>query len=242
VKTNPKRPFLSGLITGIVAVAVIGGTLSFLLFPFALKHHRVWPLEDAIGTNRLLAAIPRRYVTLANPVSPTAENLNSAESRYLSNCALCHGPNGKGDAPIGRNLFPPAADLTAKKAKSKTDGELFWIVENGLSFVGMPAFKSILEEGELWGIVLHMRALQKPAAETAPAMLGKRIYTEKGCGACHGPEADGDTGPKLTGTPRSVAEVVKKIRSGGSVMPKYDEKSVSDGDITEIYKWLKRKT
>jgi mono/diheme cytochrome c family protein len=240
MEITPKRPFLFGLIIGILAAVFVGGVLSFLLFPFALKHHSVWPLEDAIGTNRVLAAIPPRYKALTNPVFPTTGNLNSAESLYLSNCNLCHGSDGMGDAPIGKNLFPPAADLTAKKTKNKTDGELYWIVENGLSFVGMPAFKPILKEMKLWEIVLHIRALQKTVVETGSPVLGKKIYTEKGCGACHGAEADGDMGPKLTGTARSVADVTTKIRSGGAVMPKYDDKTVSDGDITEIYKWLKR--
>src|SRR5437868_1989479 len=82
------------------------------------------------------------YNDRPNPVTASPENLITGKTVYNSNCSFCHGVTGQGDTDIGRNMFPQAANLLNKDTADKTDGQIYWILENGLAFVGMPAFKT----------------------------------------------------------------------------------------------------
>ncbi len=159
------RSFWMGFVGGIFALIVIGGLLGFLLSPELLKHRSPFPLEEAIGASRVSAAIDGSYKNKANPVAVNDENQARGKQVFNANCAFCHGVSGKGDAAIGRNMFPPAANLLEGKTVDKTDGEIFWILENGLAFVGMPSFKSTLNEQDTWKAILYVRALQKGTAD-----------------------------------------------------------------------------
>jgi mono/diheme cytochrome c family protein len=156
--------FWRGFISGAFALLIIGGLLAFLLSPEILKHRSAFPLEEALGQSRIDAAIDGSYKDKTNPVAATPENLTAGKTVYNSNCAFCHGVTGQGDADIGKNMFPPAANLLDKTTVEKTDGELLWILENGLGFVGMPAFKSTLSQDDLWKATLYIRQLQKGTA------------------------------------------------------------------------------
>ncbi|MDB5081204.1 MAG: hypothetical protein JWP00_3128 [Chloroflexi bacterium] len=161
--------FWQGFLSGAFALAIIGGLLAFLLSPEILKHRSPFPLEEAIGQSRIDAAIDGSYKDRANPVAATPENIAAGRTIYNSNCAFCHGVTGQGEAQIGQNMFPKAANLREPETANKTDGQLFWILENGLSFVGMPAFKSSLSQDDLWKATLYIRQLQKGTAAAAPA-------------------------------------------------------------------------
>lgn len=170
------RKFWTGFVSGLFALAVVGGLLAFLLSPEILKHRSPAPGEEAIGGLTISRAIDGSYKDKDNPVALNDANVANARAVYIANCSVCHGASGKGDAPVGRNLFPPAANLLDSKIAEMSDGELFWIVENGLAFVGMPSFKNILNEQDRWKAITYVRALQKgitpqvtPAATTAAA-------------------------------------------------------------------------
>jgi copper transport protein len=77
---------------------------------------------------------------------------------YRENCAVCHGPEGRGDGPAAPSLVPRPADLTVH-APMHTDGELFWWITNGLPGTAMPAFRNRLTEPERWHIVNFLRTL-----------------------------------------------------------------------------------
>src|SRR4051794_18198551 len=134
------KGFWRGFISGVFALLIVGGLLSFFLSPELLKHRSAFPGEEAIGQSRVQAAIDGSYKDKANPVPATAQNIASGKTIYNSNCAFCHGVSGAGDALIGQSMFPKAANLLQDDTVKKTDGQIFWILENGLAFVGMPAF------------------------------------------------------------------------------------------------------
>ena len=88
--------------------------------------------------------------------SPTA-SMHDATARgrvlYASHCALCHGPQGKGDGP-GSDY---AADLTDDlRTELNTEGVLFYKIWNGRIKYGkgptedMPAFNGKLEKDQVW--------------------------------------------------------------------------------------------
>jgi mono/diheme cytochrome c family protein len=80
---------------------------------------------------------------------------------WADHCASCHGNDGKGDTAMGRGLYPRAPDMTLAATQDLSDGELFWIIENGIKLTGMPAWGSASEEesNESWGLVRFIRQL-----------------------------------------------------------------------------------
>ena len=74
-----------------------------------------------------------------------------------TNCASCHGAQGKGDGPAAAALSPKPANWQSDKVKKESDGELFWKITNGRG--PMPPWKH-LPEKERWEIVNYIRTLQ----------------------------------------------------------------------------------
>lgn len=94
-----------------------------------------------------------------NPMPPRADALQLGKQLYESYCAICHGEDGKGGGFLASSLRRPPADLTGGHAAARTDGDLMWIVTNGVQGTEMPPF-SFLTESERWAIVHHLRVLQ----------------------------------------------------------------------------------
>jgi hypothetical protein len=70
-------------------------------------------------------------------------------------------------------MSPPVADLNSKRVQAYTDGQLYWIVQNGIRFTGMPASHGILDENETWLVVRYLRHL--PAKGSAGVL---KVYRE----------------------------------------------------------------
>jgi len=86
-------------------------------------------------------AIPRDVKARSNPIGTSADELKPGLEHFARYCAMCHGNDGSGEgAAIGRGLFPKPPDMRAAATQTLTDGEIFYIIENGVRFTGMPAF------------------------------------------------------------------------------------------------------
>jgi mono/diheme cytochrome c family protein len=108
-------------------------------------------------------AISRSQRTRPNPVPRADEAVREGLEHYADHCAVCHANDGSGATDFGRALFPPAPDLRAGPAQQLTDGELFYIIENGVRFTGMPAFATGTPAGEedSWKLVHFIRHLPR---------------------------------------------------------------------------------
>lgn len=108
-------------------------------------------------------ATPRAMRDAVNPVPESAEVLANARAHWADHCATCHGNDGKGRTQIGRNLYPPAPDMTLDDTQSLSDGELFSIIENGIRLTGMPGWGDGTTESahESWQLVHFIRHLPK---------------------------------------------------------------------------------
>jgi hypothetical protein len=94
--------------------------------------------------------------SLSNPVAGTPEALQRARDLTRVNCAACHGADGHGQGPVAAYFSPVRpVDFRSDRVRNRSDGQLFWIVANGVG--NMPAFRSLLSEQELWTVVLFIR-------------------------------------------------------------------------------------
>jgi len=97
-------------------------------------------LEAFVARNARHLAIPANARLTLNPVLDSPEGQREARLHFADHCAICHGNDGSGDTPIGGGLYPKPPDLRKPETQDLSDGELFWIIENGVRFTGMPAF------------------------------------------------------------------------------------------------------
>ena len=118
-------------------------------------------LETSVARRARQLAVPAHARALANPVPPTPEVIREGLEHWADHCASCHANDGSGDTDVGRALYPRAPDMRAAATQDLTDGELFYLIENGVKLTGMPAWGTATPEGEeaSWGLVHFIRKL-----------------------------------------------------------------------------------
>jgi mono/diheme cytochrome c family protein len=106
-------------------------------------------------------AIPATIRTTANPVAKSAEAVANGMAHFADHCALCHANDGSGDTEMGRGLYPKAPDMRLAATQELSDGELFYVIEHGIRFTGMPGWRTGTKAGEesSWQLVHFIRHL-----------------------------------------------------------------------------------
>ncbi len=119
-------------------------------------------------------AIPRRARDTKNPITPSAGVLAEARAHFADHCASCHGNDGKGRTAIGQNLYPKAPDMTLPATQGLSDGEIFFIIENGVRLTGMPAWGQGTAESteDTWKLVHFIRRLPQLTPQELQEMKG----------------------------------------------------------------------
>src|SRR3954447_25098755 len=75
-----------------------------------------------------------------NPISYTPEAAKEGGEHFQHHCQICHGLDGQTTGvPFAEQMSPPVADLASKDVQDYTDGQLHWIIQNGIGPSGMPA-------------------------------------------------------------------------------------------------------
>jgi mono/diheme cytochrome c family protein len=118
-------------------------------------------VETAAARLARTTMIPATARRLRNPEPATSENIRSGLEHWADHCAGCHANSGAGDTEIGRSLYPPAPDMRQAATQNLTDGELFYIIENGVKLTGMPAWGTGSDESarSTWHLVQFIRRL-----------------------------------------------------------------------------------
>ncbi len=108
-----------------------------------------------------------------NPLEPTIGNIHSGQANFTSYCMVCHGLDGQTTGvPFADKMEPPVPDLRSPSVQAYTDGQLRWIIQNGISPSGMPASKAIFHDEEIWQIVLYIRHLPPKGSLGDPQIYG----------------------------------------------------------------------
>lgn len=111
---------------------------------------------------------------MRNPVPLTPAVLAEARAHFADHCAECHANDGSGRSEIGQNLYPKAPDMRDAVTQKLSDGEIFWIIKNGVRLTGMPAWGSgDRDDMDSWKLVHFIRHLPKmtpPEIESMKAL------------------------------------------------------------------------
>jgi mono/diheme cytochrome c family protein len=114
-------------------------------------------LERSVAGQLVRLSIPPEADREANPFSADAEAWRDARTHYVDQCAVCHGRDGRGATEIGQNMYPPVPDLTAHEVQARSDGALYYIIQNGIRWTGMPAWNEEHSPEETWRLVSFIR-------------------------------------------------------------------------------------
>jgi mono/diheme cytochrome c family protein len=161
--------FAAGAI-GIVVVVALGG-LIFLKTGANGFSARSEPssLETFAAQRARSMAMPAAAKNRPNPVAGSKEVLDEGMAHWADHCAVCHGNDGAGQVEMGRGMYPHAPDMRKESTQKLSDGELFYIIENGIRLSGMPAWGGGEDDEEdSWKLVQFIRHLPElSAAELA---------------------------------------------------------------------------
>jgi mono/diheme cytochrome c family protein len=106
-----------------------------------------------------------------NPIATTAESIADGKEAFGHFCAACHGLDGQNTGvPFASRMSPQVPLLTSKEVQDYTDGQLKWVIDNGIWPSGMPGSKGILSDDEIWSIVVYLRHLPPAGSVGEPEM------------------------------------------------------------------------
>mgnify|MGYP001547219977 CR=1 FL=1 len=162
-----------------------------------LKGFRGQP-AGSVGTNGTLVSIYQvssqpmpatidSMSSLANPVAADERSLLNGRKYFQINCAVCHGYHGKVSV-TGTHEFPTAPALWEKHRRGNVvgvsddpPGETEWKVANGIRLTGMPAYKDVLNETQMWQVSLLLANADKPLPPSVVSILnGQTAETPEG--------------------------------------------------------------
>jgi mono/diheme cytochrome c family protein len=180
---KPWKIVLLAAIAVIVPAAIYAAVL--VRRGFSARENPSWIEAFAANLAKSLA-IPASY-RMKNPYPPTDANLREGEGHFADHCATCHANDGSGDTLFGRGLYPKPPDMRSAETQNKSDGELYYTIENGVRLSGMPAFGSgavptsgdqAAGDAENWKLVLFIRHLPQITSEELEEMKKLNPKTE----------------------------------------------------------------
>ncbi len=147
----------------LLLLVLVGGGLATagLMGTIVLREETPLPGEVTMTDLGLrMVAIPGEFQDMRRPSGPKISTARGKEL-YTVQCAICHGQDGKATVDLGKNMYPPAANMLSERVRTKTDGQLYWILAHGINLSGMPAwgnkYGGANSDEDIWSMVQYMR-------------------------------------------------------------------------------------
>jgi mono/diheme cytochrome c family protein len=165
------RWFLGGVLFTIVVAMAAGLVLIRSGRGFSARE-RPTAMETWVAQKSRALAMPIEAKSRINPVGSSAEVLAEGRAHWADHCFSCHANDGSGNTALGKSLYPPAPDMRLPATQQLTDGELFYIIQNGIRLTGMPAWGTgtAKDEEDSWKLVHFIRHLPQITLEERKAM------------------------------------------------------------------------
>lgn len=180
----------------LVSTLVIAGVFLAIVFSGGFSVAATQP--DARLLRWALSTAAERSIARHAGVVGPMPSLDSATlahglDHFHAMCVDCHGAPGFDRSEAGEGLYPEAPDLAEVVEEGEwSDGELFWIVKNGIKMTGMPAFGPTHSDADIWSMV----ALVKELPDLSEAAYAERLAELRSAFST----ADDDGGAGPTGT------------------------------------------
>jgi len=116
-------------------------------------------IERAVAARLVRLSIPADADRRSNPFAADANAWRAAVEHYEDHCATCHGRDGRGQTEMADNMYPKVPNLADARIQAVSDGALFHIIQNGVRWTGMPAWKREHSPDETWRLVSLIRRM-----------------------------------------------------------------------------------
>jgi len=202
-----------------------------------------WPIVEWLLAFGMRNSVELRAMPIRAPALDEDNLVKLGAAHFHGGCAFCHGAPGIPVSPIARQMLPPPPELATAMRPWK-DEEIFWIVQHGIKYTGMPGWVALERADEIWAVVAFIKRMpQMTASAYAELALGSvRSASQDGkalatvesdpqstgaCARCHGAEAEAPTSalvPRLHGQPaeflaNSLKEYASGVRRSGIMQP-----------------------
>jgi mono/diheme cytochrome c family protein len=161
------------LLGGLLAVVALSASCGMYLLRRGYSARETpSAMEEAVARRLRHLATPAGARDQRNPVPATPELLSEARAHWADHCAVCHANDGSGQTTIGQGLYPKTPDMRQARTQELSDGELFYVIRNGIRFTGMPGWGSVdeKEDTDSWALVHFIRRLPRLTPEELEQM------------------------------------------------------------------------
>jgi predicted CXXCH cytochrome family protein len=182
------KAFLLGILV-VVLLAAIG--IALVIHHGFRASSEPTGLETAVALNVRNFAIPGNEKDRKNPLEARSESLNDGREMFLAKCSGCHGHDGAGRTAAGQSLYPRVPDLHSARTQDLTDGEIHYIIENGVALTGMPAWGTLgqMPKDDIWKLVLYLRNIRpltgREQSQQSRTASSAHYTGSQACAKCH---------------------------------------------------------
>lgn len=156
----------------------IGFVLGILLVPALILVRGMAATQPGALESRVITGAKHQLLVgnrkLRNPLAATPQTLADGREAFTHYCVACHGMDGQNTGvPFAETMSPPVPSLASPEIQSYTDGQLKWVIDNGIWPSGMPASRGTLSDEEIWSIVIYLRHLPPSGSLGEPEMYSQ---------------------------------------------------------------------
>jgi mono/diheme cytochrome c family protein len=149
---------------------VLGGLLVLAITGCAAKPPSKVETKIAIWTKHHVTVGGKKDV---NPIKASEESIDEGKQSFTAYCMVCHGLDGQNTGvPFATTISPQVPSLASEEVQSYTDGQLHWVIKNGIYPSGMPPSNGDFSDKEMWQMVLYIRHLPKAGSLGEPTVYG----------------------------------------------------------------------
>ena len=171
-----KKAVITAFLLMVAVLAVIGaGVATYVIRKGVSAREQPGAIETTIARNVRNLAVGRRAKDVRNPVERAPEVIAEGRGHFADHCAVCHANDGSGKTEMGQGMFPRPPDMREPATQNLSDGELFYIIEQGIRFTGMSGWSTGTLDGEqsTWHLVhfiRHLPDISQPEIEEMAAL------------------------------------------------------------------------
>ena len=139
-----------------------------------------WLVDFSASAHEGHRHAPASAKKLKNPLTATEDNIEAGRALFNKNCASCHGEDGKAKTDVAAAMKAKPTDLTGHEMHGITDGEIYWVIANGIKKSGMPAFSAKTKPDERWQMALYVKHLMGEHPHAAASSTPAQTPDQKG--------------------------------------------------------------
>lgn len=155
----------------------------FLFFIYIVAIHPGVNLgEKVVDPNAVAAASGEPVFDITTVKEPWVKNdqvIAYGAKLFATNCAMCHGAEGKGDGPAGQGLNPkPRNMVEGKWTQGPGLTDHFKVVTNGIPGSSMASFGHF-KAADRWALVQFVDSISQNKSKESPEKIAEFAKTAK---------------------------------------------------------------